>query len=224
MIVIVGFIVFLLSLYLLTREDFVFVRRNVSLEQIFDVAFLDSLVALLFARIIFVAFHFKLAYLNPLVFFLVPYFPGLSVSGAMLGSFFFLLWVSRSKKIPTGHLFDVFSVSFFYAFSVTLFGYGILALVHRQFLVGTIDGVWAIISLALAILLGSILMKTIWKDGSMATVVTLCVSLTLLITRGTLMLLQKPVVWDKELFLFLFIGVVVLVMGVAQKALQRSNG
>lgn len=223
MIVVFGFIIFLLSLYLLSREDFVFLRRNVSTEQIFDIAFLDGLVSLFLARIIYVAFHFTFAYFNPLVFFLVPYFPGLGISGAIMGSFFFLLLISRNKKIPTGHLLDVFSVSFFYAFSATLFGYGLLALLNRQFFFSVIDGVWGIISLSLSILFGSILMKSIWKDGNMSTVIVVCISIVLLITRGLMMFIQKPFVFDKELILFFFILIGASVMGLAKKFMQRSN-
>lgn len=222
MIVIIGFLIFLVSLYLLTREDFVFVRRNISVEQIFDTAFLNGIVALLFARIVFVALHFSLAYLNPLVFFLVPYFPGLGISGALLGSFFFLLWASRNKKMPTGHILDIFSVSFFYAFSATLLSYGLIAFLHKQLLQGVIQGIWGIISLALAILFGSILMKSIWKDGSMSAVIVACSGVILLITRSITMMLQKPFVLDKELFLFCFLLLVAGIIGIGRKFMQRS--
>lgn len=223
MIIIFGFIIFLLSLYLLSREDFVFLRRNVSTEQLFDIAFLDGLVALFLARIIYVAFHFTFAYFNPLVFFLVPYFPGLGISGVILGSFFFLLWISRNKKIPTGHLLDVFSVSFFYGLSAALFGYGILSLVSKHYMLAAIDIVWGIISLSLSILFGSILMKSVWKDGSMSTVIVICISLVLLITRGLMMFFQKPFVFDKELILFFFILIGAIVMGIGKKFMQRST-
>lgn len=223
MIVILGFVVFLISLYLLAREDFVFLRKNISIEQLFDIAFLNAIVSLLLARVIFVIFHFKFTYFNPLVFFLVPYFPGLGISGAIIGSFLFLLWISRSKKMPTGHLLDVFSVSFFYAFSLTLFGYGTLSLLHKEFLFAIINGVWGIISLALSILLGSILMKSLWKDGGMSAVVVVSVSFVLLITRGLTMFLQKPFVFDRELIIFFCILVGAGILGLGKKFMQRST-
>ncbi len=222
MIVLVGFIVFLLSLYLFTREDFVFVRKNVSIEDIFDTAFLTALVALFFARSIFVALHFKTTYLNPLVFFLIPYFPGLDISGTIFGGFFFLLWVARRKKIPLGHIVDVFSVSFLYAFSTTLLGYSIMSFVHRQLLAGIVNGVWGIISLALAILFGSILMKSMWKDWSMTAVVVAVLSIVLLIIRSVLMFFQKPFMLDKELVIIFLLLVGAGVLGIGRKFIQRS--
>ena len=223
MIVLVSFFVFLLSVYLLGREDFVFMRRNVSIEQLFDVAFLNGFLALFSARIAFVAFHFTFAYLNPLVFFLVPYFPGLGISGAIVGSFFFLLWISKSKKIPTGRLLDVFSVGFSYAFSASLLGYSLVSLVSKQFLVGAVDGVWAIITLALSILFGSICMKSVWKDGSMSAVVITGISGIVILTRSIIMFSHKPFILDKELFLIAGILVGAIVIGIGKSFMQRSR-
>lgn len=222
MIVLFGFLIFLLSLYLLAREDFVFMRRNITVEQLFDIAFLTALVALFFARIVYVALHFTTAYLNPLIFFLIPYFPGLGISGAVIGSFFFLLWISKNRKIPGGHLLDVFSVSFAYGFSATLLGYCIIQLVHRQFLSGGVNGIWGIISLALSILFGSIYMKSIWRDGNMSAVIAVCVSAVVLITRSVIMLFQKPFVLDKELILLAIVLVAAGLLGIGRKFIQRS--
>lgn len=223
MIVIFGFIIFLLSLYLFTREDFVFARKNISVEELFDSAFLTALIALFFARSIFVVLHFKTTYINPLVFFLVPYFPGLDVSGTIIGSALFLFWIAKRRKMPLGHVMDVFSVSFFYAFAASLLGYGLIGLFHRQFLPGIVESVWAVIAFALAILFGSILMKSLWKDGSMSCVVVAIISVVVIITRSVIMLLQKPIVLDKELVIILGILLVSGVIGFGRMFLQRSR-
>src|SRR6185312_9578343 len=121
-------------------------RRNVSLEQVFDSAFLMAIFALLIARIVFVGLHFKTDYLNPLVFFLVPYFPGLSLAGGLIGSLAFLWFYTRFFKIPTGRIVDIFSVSFISAFSSGLFILGILSIVQKAYLLSAITFIASLLS------------------------------------------------------------------------------
>lgn len=107
----ISFFLFLFSVYILTHDDFVMLRKNVTVEQIFNIAILTGLISLLFARIIFVAFHFNQGFLNPLVFFLFWYFPGLSFAGGIVGGAAFLLYYTSSRKLPTARLFDFFAFS-----------------------------------------------------------------------------------------------------------------
>lgn len=107
----VSFFLFLFTLYILTHDDFVMLRKNVTVEQIFNIAILTGFVSLLFARIFFVAFHFNHGFLNPLVFFLFWYFPGLSLAGGIIGGAGFLLYYTTSRKLPAVRLFDFFAFS-----------------------------------------------------------------------------------------------------------------
>ncbi len=104
--------VFLGFVFGFSKDDFVLMRRNITTDRVFNITFLVVLVGMLFARIFFVAFHFKSAYFNPLVFFLFPYFPGLSVAGGVGASALFLILFTYRSKLPTLHLFDIFSLSF----------------------------------------------------------------------------------------------------------------
>ncbi|HEX7042451.1 MAG TPA: prolipoprotein diacylglyceryl transferase family protein [Patescibacteria group bacterium] len=223
MVILISFFVFLLVIYLLSREDFVFMRKNITLESIFDMAFINGVFALLFARIIFVAFHFKMTYLNPLVFLIVPYFPGLSISGVVIGSFLFILWFSKIRKIPVWHVMDIFSVGFFYAFSISLFGYSIFSFLGHNLIFGAVQVMWGLITLSLSILFGSIQLKTIWKDGSMSSVTIAVIFLVVLITKGISMYLQKPFNFDREIILVSLIVVISIVLGVGKKFMQRSR-
>src|SRR5260221_9633094 len=93
----VSFIVFLFILYTTVKDDFVFLRRNVEIEHIFNTVFLGIPLTLFFARLFFVLFHPKWAYLNPLVFFVIPYFPGLFAGGGIIGAILFLYLYTKNK-------------------------------------------------------------------------------------------------------------------------------
>ncbi|MEK7450870.1 MAG: hypothetical protein AAB662_02955 [Patescibacteria group bacterium] len=105
-------------------------RKDISAERVFNLAILVSLGTLFFARFGYAVLNPSANFLNLFVFFLFPYFPGLSlVSGVVGGSMIFFL-ISDFKKMPTGHLFDLFSISFLSAFPIGLFGYFLLSRVH----------------------------------------------------------------------------------------------
>lgn len=107
-----SFIVSLFCLYHISREDLTFFRRNVTLDDIFNIAFLTLFSGLLFARVFYVVFNFAPGFLNPLVFFLVPYFPGLSLIGGIFGGVVVLLFISRKKRFPIRRILDFIALSF----------------------------------------------------------------------------------------------------------------
>lgn len=117
----IGFIVFLYCLYGLTRDDHVFLRKNISSENVFDIALVAALAGIFFARLFYVIFNFSPSFLNPLVFLLFPYFPGLSLAGEVIGVTLFLFILSRKNKIPSLRLFDFFAISFLAALPFGLF-------------------------------------------------------------------------------------------------------
>lgn len=102
-------IVGLFCLYVLANDDVVFIRKNMTLERVFDTALFLAICMLLGARIGYVVLHWKPGYLNPLVFFLFPYFPGLSLAGAVATGVLCMGLFWRSSKLPLGRFFDYFS-------------------------------------------------------------------------------------------------------------------
>lgn len=106
------FFIFMYFLYFLARDDFLIVRKDISLEKIFSIAILTSLVSLFFARFFFAVFNPKPEYLNPLVFLAILYFPGLSLPGGVVGGTIFIYLYAKLKKIPFGRIFDLFTMSF----------------------------------------------------------------------------------------------------------------
>lgn len=106
-----GLIGFLFTLYEISKDDTLFIRKNITLDNLFSLAFLSVGVGFFFARVFYVIFHFSFLYLNPLAFLLVVYYPGLSFPGGLLAVAIFLLAFARRKKMPLGHTFDFFGVS-----------------------------------------------------------------------------------------------------------------
>lgn len=122
---IVLFFLSLFCLYLLAHDDLVLLRKNISVEQIFDIAFVMLIVGVLFSRFLYVILHFDPKFLNPFVFLLFPYYPGLSLLGGILGGSGYIAVFSKMRKMPMGRLFDFFSFAAFCATSFGLLGYHI---------------------------------------------------------------------------------------------------
>lgn len=142
---VVSFIVFLFSLYLLCGDDMLMIRKNITMEKVFDTAFLLGIVVLLGARIIFVALHWKPGYLHPLVFFLFPYFPGLSLTGGIIFALLFLLALSRTKKFPTAKFFDFFSFSLLAGLSVGFFLHALFFSIQTRGISSSADSITAVL-------------------------------------------------------------------------------
>lgn len=125
-------IIFLFGLHILAKEDLVFVRKNVTMEMLFNLAFYTLGVGLLSARIVYVILHFSMGFLNPLVFFLFPYFPGLSLPGGVAGAMVFVL-LYRAKKYPNGRILDFFAMAFLAALPFGFIGEQLLLGMEDKF-------------------------------------------------------------------------------------------
>lgn len=124
-VLLICFFVFLYCVYLLANDDFIFLRRDVTMERLFNIIFVGGLVSLFFARLFYGLFYAKNILLNPFVFLLFPYFPGLSMLGGVLGAgvTFLFLATRKKKKLPLGRLADFFSIAFLVTLPIGFLGY-----------------------------------------------------------------------------------------------------
>jgi prolipoprotein diacylglyceryltransferase len=127
LVLILCLVLFLYKLYHLAIDDYILMKKNVSVDQMFNCAILCSLVGLFFARLFYVFFHPSPIFLNPLGFLLFPYFPGLSVVGGLLGGGAALYLFSRQKKLPMGRVFDFFALAFTFVMPIGLIGFYLLS-------------------------------------------------------------------------------------------------
>ncbi len=109
---IICFLIFLYNLYYFSHEDFVITRKDISMERIFNMAFLAGFVFLFFSRFFYVLFNPLPKFLNAISFAAYPYLPGLSLIGAIAVTPLFLSFYFRAKKLPIGKMLDLFTVSF----------------------------------------------------------------------------------------------------------------
>lgn len=112
------FFVFLFTLFCLVRDDYILFRKNITIDRIFNISFLLVGVFLISARVFYILFNFSPQFLNPLVFLVVPYYPGLSITGGIIGATSWLFFYLNKKKITKFRIFDFFAISFFSSFVV----------------------------------------------------------------------------------------------------------
>lgn len=117
--------IFLYCVYVLANDDFIFLRRDITMEKFFNIIFLGGIVSLFSARLFHGFFHAKIILSNPFYFLLVPYFPGLSLLGGVIGvgAFFLFLATRRKNSLPLGRMSDFFSIAFLISLPIGFVGY-----------------------------------------------------------------------------------------------------
>ncbi|KKQ32547.1 MAG: hypothetical protein US48_C0022G0007 [Candidatus Levybacteria bacterium GW2011_GWA2_37_36] len=115
----------LYCVYVLANDDFIFLRKDVTMEKIFNMIFLGSFSGLFFARLFYGLFYEKNIFSNPLVFLLFPYFPGLSLLGGVVGIGVYLLFSMKRREnpLPLGRICDIFSIAFLISLSIGFVGF-----------------------------------------------------------------------------------------------------
>ncbi len=119
--------IFLFSLYFLTNDDLVIIKKDMPMNKIFNTAFLTVFVGLFFARVFYVILFPKEVFFSILGFLLFPYFPGLSLLGGVLGGSVFLLIYSKYQNLPVTRTLDFFAISFLSSLPIGFLGFFILA-------------------------------------------------------------------------------------------------
>lgn len=103
--------VFLYCLYKLIKDDYVFIRRNISLEQAFDITFWVFCSSLIVSRFFYLSLHPEKG-TNMFLSFFSAYSGSFSLTGAILGGLLALYLLGKYKKVPLGRMFDFFTLAF----------------------------------------------------------------------------------------------------------------
>lgn len=106
-------------LFNLSKNDFVLLRKNVSLHELFDAAIISMAIGLLFARIFFVIDVQEYSWFHPFRFFHLVKIPGLSLYGFFVGVVPALYLLLRKKKV-LHRVYDILFISVLPLFVVTL--------------------------------------------------------------------------------------------------------
>lgn len=127
---ILAILVFLYSLFKLSGDDHVLIRKNISLEHMFDIAFNTLWISLLFSRIYYYIVDTKQISNFFLAFFTTK--GGLSLTGAMGTGIIALYVIGKFRRVPMGRLFDFFTLSLLFALPVGYVGFALLHLNQKS--------------------------------------------------------------------------------------------
>jgi hypothetical protein len=122
-VLLVCFLIFLYCVYILGNDDFIFLRKDVTMEKLFNMVFLGGLIALVVSRL-FYGFSHVTIFKNTFIFLLIPYFPGLSLLGGVVGVGIYLLFqmMRQEESLPVGRISDFFSIAFLISLPVGFVG------------------------------------------------------------------------------------------------------
>lgn len=178
--------IFLYCVYVLANDDFIFLRRDVAMEKLFNIIFLGSLSCLFWARL-FYGFHAKSILSNPFVFLLFPYFPGLSLLGGVLGAgaTFLFLATRRNNPLPLGRICDFFSIAFLISLPVGFIGYIMFSEEGTSIIkVGSQAAAYFILFIIFLKFFLSRLLNGKFKEGTIALIFLICFSVISLISNA----------------------------------------
>ena len=162
-------------LYILSRNDFVLLRQNISASQILDTLFLSLVSSFLFGRAFYMVNNFKIELLDLLPFFHVIRYPGLSIFGIFFGGAVCLYLIYLKKK-GFGRIADIYAVSFFPLFIISL-------LFENYAKVLYVPIILIVLSLILFVTFIRFHYKYILRDGSVAICFLLFVCITTVISQ-----------------------------------------
>ena len=168
----------------MSHDDFVLLRKDISIEKIFNLSFITFAVGLFFARFFYAVFFDTKLLLKPVNFILFPYFPGFSLTGGVLGGAVFLIYYLKIKKMPLERLLDFFAISVLSAMPMGYLGY-FLFMLPKTFAWDTIilTVVYAIFFLVfIKFLCFDLLLKGKLKDGTIGILFLISFSLISLLT------------------------------------------
>ncbi len=164
------FFFFLYVVYELCRDDFVILRKNIPMEKIFNAAFMVAISGLVVSRLFYVLSHPSTSFLNPLVFLIFPYYPGLSLIGGIIGGIISSIAVSKNWGMPTGRILDFFTMAFVSVFPL---GFLLATLTSHQRLGFTTFILLLVYVLFFVVIWNFLLPKTMGaklKDGSLSSI------------------------------------------------------
>jgi hypothetical protein len=167
LVLLICFFIFFYTVYYLSHDDFVLVRKDIPIGAVFSLTFLMTLFSLFLSRLFFVLSYSSGEFLNLLGFLDFNSFPGLSLIGAIAGSEIFIYLYCDYKKMPAGRIFDLFSLSFI---GVLPIGFLLNLIIHLG-RVGVFDNIILVFSIFLVLLFAKVIypfsVKGEIKDGSL---------------------------------------------------------
>lgn len=167
-------------MFTLARNDFVLLRKNVSLHEFFDAAIISMAIGLLCARIFFIIDVQEWSWFHPFRFFHLVKVPGLSLYGFFVGVIIPLFLLLHKKNV----LHRVYDILF-----ISLLPIFVMSLATRTYSLGVPSFVMqillAVVCIAIIYICITFFHNYTLRDGSLALIIFLLVSIDLFL-RGFL--------------------------------------
>lgn len=172
-------LLFLYELYHLVKDDYIFIRKGISLEQAFDIAFITLWVSLFAARLLYLLFH-----ISPGENIFFDFFSlkksGLSLTGTVIGGTVAIYLIGKYKKVPLGRICDFLSLSFLYTLPLVFLANAFFVTKNALLSVFLNAVIYFILLLFFVQFLYPKIMNRTLKEGILATLFLLLFSLTTL--------------------------------------------
>jgi prolipoprotein diacylglyceryltransferase len=218
------FFIFLYSLYVLAKDDYVLIRKNLSLEQLFDYAFIGVFTGIVLARILSIFFYPAIgkSFVSQLF---SPVDAGFTLTGVVFGCALVLYLIGKYRKLPVRRLFDFFSLALL---SSLPFGYliNIFFVKKNEIIYYLIPG---ILYLGIQIFFWKFLLSRIinneLKDGSLSSLFLLTFSLLSLFVSLFYKFKRSSLRFDIEDFLLMgiFLGSFVFLLRNEKRRMLRGK-
>jgi prolipoprotein diacylglyceryltransferase len=183
-VILVCFFIFLYCVYVLSNDDFIFLRRDVSMEELFNMVFLGSFISLFVSRL-FYGFSHGEVFVNPLVFVLFPYFPGLSLLGAVVGVGAYLIFLKTRKEnqFPLTRISDFFSIAFLISLPIGFLGFLMFSQHAMLIKLGIQAAVYFILFIIFLRFFLPRLLNGKFKEGTVSCLFLICFSVVSLVSN-----------------------------------------
>jgi prolipoprotein diacylglyceryltransferase len=215
-------IIFLFNFYHYARDDYFFIRKSVTMEQLFNVLFIGLFWGIITSRLFYVLLHFNKKFLNPLVFFLITTHPGLSVIGWIIGIFLAYIFLAKRRKIHVGRFLDYVAIAALSA--LPLWYLGVVAMNPRRNIIQPIGlfVTYSILYFIFTKILFPKFMRGKLKEGSISLLFLLFFSIVSFVNNGIVMI-QRHTMFAIEDILFIALFFISLILFVRLETHKRSK-
>lgn len=217
-------LVFLYAFYRLVKDDYIFIRKGISLEQAFDFAFITLWVGLFMSRALYLLFNLHNGENFFIDFFSVKN-SGLSLTGAILGGSLAVFLISKFKRSPLGRLGDFLCLSFLYSLPLLFLANAIIAKKNELLLVFLNAIVYFVLLLFFMQFLYPKVMNRTLREGVMAILFLLLFSIIALTTSLLISLknIQTFINPENAILALLFILSMVLLIKQERQSSRSRN-
>lgn len=118
----IALIIYLFTFYYYTRDDLYFIRKGVSMEQLFNTLLAGLAGSFLFSRVLYIIFNLNIGQISKAQSYFISRPSGISIFGAIAGLFLSYMLMTRKNKALRKRFFDYVSVSLLAAFPILFLG------------------------------------------------------------------------------------------------------